>query len=112
MGDTPRAVRRFNQGRKGEVLKQDICNAFDLNAGDIAIPVVVVGIERYSDAIGTFMGSLSNTRFECEEMQSPLQGLQAQERELLARISRLHQAVAGFNQRIQSVQQRIASLPI
>eukprot|EP01084_Bolivina_argentea_P000665 1224_1 len=77
------AERQFNETGQDQEIRNRIYETFELEPEECAIPVIPIGFDNYTDAIQTIVGALSDDKFECDEIKSPLQQLKVKEAEIM-----------------------------
>jgi len=102
--------RQFMNGEKDKDMRNHIYEEYKLDENEFDIPVIPIGLDNYEQAIETFVESLAENKFECEQIKSPLQELRANEAEIQIRDNQAKQRIDSLNQQIQNIQTQINSL--
>jgi len=104
------AERQFVRGGMEEAMKQEIYDKFQLDAERYPIPVIPIGLDKYEEAIQSVVDAVSTERFECEQIKSPLQDLEAKEAEISQVEQEKKQKLDGVKQQLQDKEAQLASL--
>jgi len=67
---------QYEQNNQETVLRQDICNLFDLN--NLVIPVIPIGFEQYGESIEALVNAVPSDRQQFEQVKSPIDELRRQ----------------------------------
>ena len=104
------AERQFVRGGMEEAMKQEIYGKFQLDPEQYPILVIPIGLDKYGDAIQGVLDGVSAERFECEQIRSPLQDLEAREAEILLVEQEKKQKLDTVKQQLQEKETQLASL--
>jgi len=64
---------QYEQNNQESVLRQDICDLFNLN--NLVIPVVPIGFEQYKQSIEALVNAIPSNRQQFEQVKSPIDEL-------------------------------------
>eukprot|EP01083_Nonionella_stella_P176882 620174_1 len=98
---------QFEQHNQAMSLQQDIRSMFDLN---ITIPVIAIGLENYKESMDELMDIVSDDKFECQYIQSPIDELKARQIEIRNRQNTLQEQVDSIQNDVNVVNESISSL--
>eukprot|EP01084_Bolivina_argentea_P233602 393415_1 len=95
---------QFERNNQTKSLQQDIKNKFNLN---VNIPVICIGLECYEDSIKNLVDIISENKFECDDIKSPIDELKEQRTMLTAQDDALREEVDVIQCEINSVDEAI-----
>ena len=108
--DSGLAERRFVRSGMEQAMKQEICEKFQLSAEQYAIPVIPIGLNKYTASIQSIVDNVSAERFECEQIKSPLSDLEAREAEILSVEQQKRQKLDAVQAQLQEKEAQLAAL--
>ena len=104
------AESQFIEAYKDTSFSSYICNEFDLDEKEYAIPVIPVGLDNYETAINDLVNQLCDEKIECDKIKSALNDLKAERDQILIKDQHAKQKIDELNQQIQNIQSQINSL--
>jgi len=108
--DSGLAERQFVRGGMEEAMKQEIYDKFQLDAEQYPIPVIPIGLDKYTAAKQSVLDAVSAERFECEQIKSPLSDLKGQETEILKEEQKKKQKLDAVKAQLKEKEAQLASL--
>jgi len=106
------AERQFIQGNKATNMKNEVIRSFDLDEKECDIAVIPIGLDKYEEAIQEVIASLSEEKFRCDELKSPLQELKDRHLTMKQNEEVIQREVDKTNREIQVLQDKIDALGV
>eukprot|EP00483_Globobulimina_turgida_P008322 UN08339 len=98
---------QFERNNQTRSLQNDIKGKFHL---DMDIPVISIGLEGYEDSINNLVAIISDNKFECDDIKSPIDELKEQRLVVRNEDDTLRREVDRIRGEIDSVDQAINAL--
>ena len=93
---------RYEQNNQENVLREDICNFFNLR--DLMIPVIPIGFEEYKESIEELIGTIFSDREQFEDVKAPIDDLRTELRTLRAEEEAKRREIEVKRQEIEDVE--------
>merc|ERR1719461_1199406 len=106
------AENQFNRGNVAQNMKDHIYESFEFDAEQYNIPVIAMGLDNYTQALQTIVGNISEERFECEQIKSPLNELKEKKATVEQKEGVVQEKVDGLNGQIKEIQDKIDALDV
>jgi len=106
------AENQFNRGNVAQNMKDHIYESFDLDAEQYDIPVIAMGLDKYRNAVQSIVDYISEDRFECEKIKSPLNELKEKKATVEQKEGVVQAKVDGLNGQIKEIQDKIDALDV
>lgn len=103
------AENQFNRGNVAQNMRNHILESFELDAEQLDIPIIAMGMDNYTQALQSIVDKLSDERFECEQIKSPLNELKE---EKVQKEGEIQAKVDDLNRQIQDIQDKIDALDV
>jgi len=106
------AENQFNRGNVAQNMRNHILESFELDAEQLDIPIIAMGMDNYTQVLQSIVGSLSDERFECEQIKSPLNELKEKKVTKVQEEGEIQAKVDDLNKQIQDIQDKIDALDV
>lgn len=99
------AERKFKKGDKAKEMQQQIAKLCQNE--NMAIPVVPIGLDNYENKLGSIIDKISNKRFICDGIKSPIDKLRRDKQELVGKQNEIQQRINSIQQEIDNAESQI-----
>lgn len=106
------AENQFNRGNVAQNMKNHIYESFELDAEQYDIPIIAMGMDNYTQALQSIVDNISDERFECEQIKSPLNELKEKKVTVVQKEGDIQAKVDDLNGQIKEIQDKIDALVV